>query len=138
MEKVLRRIAIVFSAGSLGGLTNSLVVWLFGFLGITTAFGVDITPALNPVWLYPRVVWGGLWGFVFLLPILRGSFVARGFVFSIAPTLVQLFVVFPLKAQKGMMGLDLGTFTPLFVIVFNAVWGITASGLLSIVRKNRN
>jgi hypothetical protein len=35
--------------------------------------------------------------------------------------------VFPLKADKGVMGLDLGVFTPLFVIFFNAVWGLVAA-----------
>jgi len=40
---------------------------------------------------------------------------------------VQLFVVFPMIAHKGMVGLDLGLLTPLFVIFFNWVWGIIAA-----------
>jgi hypothetical protein len=40
---------------------------------------------------------------------------------------VQLFVVFPLKAGKGYMGLDLGTLTPLLVFIFNAIWGIATA-----------
>ena len=39
---------------------------------------------------------------------------------------VDLFIIFPERAHKGMMGLELGTLTPLFVFLFNAVWGITA------------
>jgi hypothetical protein len=51
----------------------------------------------------------------------------RGLVFSLFPTLFQLFYVFPYLAQKGMMGLELGTLTPLFVLFFNAVWGVAAA-----------
>ncbi len=43
------------------------------------------------------------------------------------PTLVQLFIVFPLVAKKGMLGLQLGTVTPLFVVFFNIIWGLAAA-----------
>jgi hypothetical protein len=46
---------------------------------------------------------------------------------SLGPSAVQLFVVFPVKAQKGMMGLELGTLVPLFVLFYNAVWGVAAA-----------
>ena len=51
----------------------------------------------------------------------------RGLIFSLDPTLVQLFVVFPMKVNKGVMGLDLGALTPVAVVVFNAIRGITAA-----------
>ena len=100
---------------------------MFGLLGITTSVGVKIAPAVTPVWLYPRIVWGGIWGIVFLLPWMRGSVIRRGLIFSLGPTLVQLLIVFPLKAQQGVLGLSLGTLTPVFVVIFNAVWGMTAA-----------
>ena len=40
---------------------------------------------------------------------------------------IQLFIIFPIKADKGAMGLDLGTLTPVFVVIFNAIWGVTAA-----------
>jgi hypothetical protein len=55
------------------------------------------------------------------------NWISQGLLLSLGPTLVQLFIVFPLKADKGVMGLDLGVFTPLFVIFFNAVWGLVAA-----------
>jgi hypothetical protein len=54
------------------------------------------------------------------------SFPARGVLFSLAPTLVQLFLVFPLMAHKGVLGLQLGYLTPLLVIFYNAIWGLAA------------
>jgi hypothetical protein len=121
-----RSLSLFFAAGAIGGVVNSLVVWVFGELGITQALGVSIAPPLSPSWLYPRVVWGGLWGFLFTLPLSMGWF-NRGLVLSLGPTLVQLFVVFPIKANQGVLGLELGVLTPVFVLFFNAVWGIVAS-----------
>lgn len=133
MRTFFRKLTLVFSAGCMGGLVNSIAVWGFGVAGITALFNVKIAPALSASWLYPRIVWGGIWGVLFLLPFLKNSCVARGLVYSLGPSLVQLFIVFPFKAGKGMMGLDLGTLTPLFVLLFNGFWGITASFWLNAV-----
>ena len=127
MKKLAEKLSLVFAAGSLGGLMNSLAVWIFGEIGLTSTLGVKIAPQLSAPWLYPRIVWGGIWGLVFLLPLLQKRFLYRGLFFSLGPTIVQLFIVFPMKAGQGMMGLDLGLLTPLLVIVFNAIWGLTAA-----------
>jgi hypothetical protein len=127
MNNLAQKISLVFAAGVLGGLLNSLAVWGAGEFGITAAAGVKIAPKLSAGWLYPRLIWGGIWGVLFLLPMLKTRIWSRGFIFSLGPTLVQLFVVFPLKANKGMMGIDLGLLTPFFVVVFNAIWGWTAA-----------
>ena len=115
-------------------MANSLAVWLFGDLGINAALGVKIAPKLTPVWLYPRIVWGGIWGALFLLPILRNSFITRGLLYSLGPSLVMLFIVFPMKAKKGMLGLDLGNLTPVLVLFFNAIWGVAAALWLRLSR----
>lgn len=130
MARSLSKMSSVFAAGCAGGLANSITLWLFGLLGITTALGVQLAPKLTPAWLYPRIVWGGIWGALFLLPFFKDSYMKRGFIYSLGPTLIQLFVVFPIKAQKGVMGLELGALTPAFVVFLNAVWGIKAAYLL--------
>ncbi len=135
MKVFLKRLSIVFSAAALGGLTNSIAVWLFGAIGITSAFGVAIAPSITPQWLYPRLVWGGIWGILFMLPLLKDRHLQRGILFSLGPSIVQLFIVFPFKAGKGMMGLELGLLTPVFVLIFNGVWGITAALWLRYIDK---
>ncbi len=130
----MRTSLIVFAAGCLGALANSLTVWICSEFGLTQAAGVAIAPQLSPGWLYPRIVWGGLWGLLFLLPLLPGNAIRRGLLFSLLPTLVQLFVVFPYKAHKGMAGLELGLLTPLFVIAFNAVWGVVTAWTIRAAR----
>lgn len=125
--------SLTYAAGSVGAIVNGLAVWFFGALSITGLLGVKLAPALTPAFLYQRLVWGGLWGFLFLLPLWRNSPLWRGIVFSAGPTLAQLVMVFPLIAKKGMFGLQLGTITPLFVIFFNIIWGITAAYWLHFV-----
>jgi len=134
MNQIVRRLGMVFSAGALGGLVNSLAVWFFGAKGITASLGVNMAPHLTASWLYPRIVWGGIFGALFLVPVLRGSIFWRGLLWSLGPTAVQLLVVFPTKAGKGMMGFELGTLTPVFVLFFNFVWGFFAALWLTATR----
>jgi len=135
VRNLARKVSMVFASGCLGGLVNSLVLWIFGAAEVTADLGVKLAPDLNARWLYPRVVWGGIWGALFLLPVLRNQVAAQGILFSLGPTVVQLLVVFPYQAHKGLLGLDLGLLTPLFVFFFNAVWGITAAVWLRYVGK---
>jgi hypothetical protein len=134
MQKLLKTASLAYAAGNVGAVVNSLAAWLFGMLGVSAALGVKMAPSLAVAWLYPRLVWGGLWGFIFLLPLLPGSPLLRGLLFSIGPTLGQLFVVFPLSLGKGLLGLDLGALTPVLVVLFNAIWGIVASYWLELVQ----
>lgn len=124
---IAKKLSLTYAAGSFGGLVNGLAVWLFGYLKITAAVGVNIAPALTASMIYPRLVWGGLWGFLFLLPLFRNSPLLRGIIFSLGPTLIQLFVVFPAKTPNAFLGLHLGNLTPLFVVIFNIFWGVAAS-----------
>ncbi|GAA5442466.1 hypothetical protein Misp06_00640 [Microbulbifer sp. NBRC 101763] len=123
----MKKLLIFFAAGCLGAVANSVVVWLFGDFGITPSLGVSITPSLSAEWLYPRVVWGGIWGLFFILPFLSSKLLLKGSILSLLPTAFQLFVVFPVMAGKGMAGLELGALTPVFVLFFNWIWGVVTA-----------
>lgn len=127
LENLLSRASVVFAAGCLGAVANSLLVWAFGAIGVTQALGVGIAPALTPEWLYPRIVWGGLWGFLFLTARPGWSWWTQGLLFSLGPTAVQFLLVFPLTTPAGLAGLGLGAATPFFVLLFNAAWGLVAA-----------
>ncbi|MGB3654581.1 MAG: hypothetical protein WBA41_25695 [Rivularia sp. (in: cyanobacteria)] len=129
---VARNLSFVFAAGCLGGFLNSIAVWLFGLIGITALFNVQIAPSLTPPWLYPRIVWGGIWGLLFILPFFPRKYIFKGLLLSLFPSLVQLFIVFPLQVKKGILGIELGSLTPVFVLCFNFIWGITTGLWLKI------
>lgn len=126
MKFSIKSISLTFTAGCVGGLINMLAIWLFGAWGITRALGVQIAPPLSAPWLYNRLVWGGIWGLLFLLPRRNRPLFVRGLLYSLAPSLVQLLVVFPFQAYKGVLGLQLGYLTPAFVLFFNIIWGLAA------------
>lgn len=136
MNLSLQKISLAFAAGCLGGLANSMFVWLFGVIGLTGALGVHLSPAFTPPWLYQRLVWGGIWGWLFLLPVKGLSYAQRGLVFSLGPTLATYFLVLPYQAHKGVLGLELGYLTPVFVLFYNAVWGLAAGWWLQLTKRN--
>lgn len=127
MSTPARALSIDFSAGALGAMANSLAAWGAGRAGLLHAVGVSIAPALTPHWLYARLVWGGLWGMLFILPLAPpGRWLRQGLLLSLGPTLAQLLFFFP-RAGKGLFGIQLGIATPLVVLVLNAIWGAVAS-----------
>ncbi len=135
MKFSLKNLSLVFVSGAVGGLVNMVAVWFFGAVGIDAALGVKIAPALTTPFLYNRLVWGGIWGLLFLLSWPRCSLYARGLLYSLGPSLGQLLVVFPFQAQKGMLGLQLGVLTPIMVLFFNAIWGLAAAYWLKLVEE---
>ncbi len=108
-------------------MANSLAVWFSGDCGFTGSMGVSMAPALTAKWLYPRIVWGGLWGLLFVMPVLNSKAISKGAVMSIFPTLFQLLVVFPHMTNQGLFGLRLGELTPLVVAAANLIWGVVAA-----------
>ena len=123
----VKEVSLAFAAGAVGGLANGLAIWLFGLIGINQLLGVAIAPQLTTPLIYNKLVWGGIWGFLFLLPFPRMTYVSRGLIYSLAPSLVQIFIVFPLVAHKGVGGLQLGYLTPVLVLFFNVIWGVVAA-----------
>ena len=128
---MMKKIVLCLVAGVLGGLANSIGVWGSGNLGISTALGFKMTPALTLPWLAPRLLQGGVWGLAFLLPFWKHSYFKKGAVLALLQAIVMLVVMFP-KMGMGMYGANLGATAPLFVLVFTMFWGMTAAVFLKI------
>jgi len=128
MQKNGALLAVCFVAGLLGGLANSLFVWACGEWGVTALIGVKLAPALKLSWLYPQLIWGGIWAlpyfFSIALPRYRRHWVRKGFWFSLLPSAAMLFYFYPYIYHQGMAGFNLGTLTPFFIVVANLVWGL--------------
>lgn len=128
MHRPLHLLSVCFSAGVLGALLSGVLLWLAGRAGLFDLAGVSLAPSWQAVWLYQRLLWGGLWGLVYFLAIgpspPRGRWIRRGMWVSILPTAFQLLVVFPSWQGVGMLGSQLGRLTPLVVLTANLVWGL--------------
>lgn len=130
----MKNALIVFAAGCLGALIQCLVMWLLSRYGITHSSHVSLPGSISPAWLYPRIVWGGLWGFLFLLPILTSSVFARSFVIALIPAGVQLFIIYPLYEHKSVAGLSLGLLTPFVVLFSYWVWALATAITLKLAK----
>lgn len=123
---MLRKISAALAAGALAGLVSSIIYWYLADAGHLARVGINLHPALDPAWLYARLCWGGIWGGLFLLPILASRPVAQGLLLSLAPTIAALFYFMP-HGSLGMLGLNAGPYTPFFVLLLNGVWGLAAA-----------
>lgn len=137
MKNFLGRFSHAFSAGAIGALFSSLTVWLLGWQGITAKFGVRMAPSLTPGWLYPRIVWGGLWGLFFLAPLGSSPVILKGLVISLLPALVTLLYILPFVEGRGFLGMELGAWTPAVVLFINLIWGLAAGTWIKVAGGER-
>lgn len=123
---MIRKISCSYVGGAVGALVDSINVWVLSKLGMLALLGVSMRPDFTPEWLYPRLVWGGLWGLLLVLPFFKNRVLLRGMLMSLAPTAMVLLVMFP-GMGKGMLGLGFGLLTPLVVLLLNLIWGMVAA-----------
>jgi hypothetical protein len=127
MRNVLSRANQCFAAGALAGFLLSLVIWLTGQLGLFLMLGIGFIPELTPGWMYQRVAWGGMWGLLFVTPLLASlPLWQRGLVLSLFPAAAALLIFNPYKDGLGLFGLAMGPAWPFIVLAFNLMWGAMA------------
>jgi len=123
---MIRKISGAFTGGAIGGLVDSINITILGKIGISDLLGVSMKPEFTAPWLYQRMIWGGIWMLLLLLPLWKKQTVLRGCVFSLLPSAMMLFMVMP-NMGKGLLGLGFGTLTPIVVIGLNFIYGIVAA-----------
>ena len=123
---MIRRISGAFTGGAIGGLVDSVNITILGEMGISNLLRVTMKPDFTAPWLYQRMIWGGIWMLLLLLPLWKKQTVLRGCLFSLLPSAMMLFVVLP-DMGKGFLGLGFGTLTPMVVIGLNLIYGIVAA-----------
>lgn len=126
MKAWLRQMAFCFAAGSAGALVKSAVSWGAARGGVTVVVGLHGAAALQPSLLYSRIVWGGLWALLFLLPQLRRSILFGGVAAGVVVTLMQ-WVVLPLWWHTAIHF----ALVPLAdALLLNLMWGLATAALL--------
>lgn len=131
MHRWLRELALCFAAGAAGGAAKGLLVWACSYFPVSAALGGYLARALyaqnlpHDNGLYARVVWGGLYAFLFLLPVARNSLWFSGLLWGCVITLLQ-WVILPL--MHG--GLHIALIPVLSTLLLNCVWGWVTALLL--------
>lgn len=134
MTRVLNLLSVAFVAGAIGAVVNSAALLAAGRYGVLALLHVHLYPQFSLPWLYLRLVWGGLWGLLLLVPSGPRLNFGRGLFWSLAPSLFQLLWVFPQKTTLGWLGLGAGDLTPVVVLVINGIWGLAAAAWLRAAR----
>ena len=123
---MIRKISGAFTGGALGALLDSFNIWWMGVVGVSDWIGIGMKPEFAAPWVYKRMIWGGAWMLLLLLPVWKRRPVARGMLFSLAPSAMMLLVVLP-SMGKGLFGLGYGVLMPVVVVALNFIYGIFAS-----------
>ncbi len=123
---MVKNISGALAAGLIAALLQCIGIQLLGHFGVTGFHGIDLTPRLSATWLYPRLVWGGIWGLLFALPLLKEQTFWRGVLFSLPPTLM-IFLKFVPGMDKSLFGIPLGSLAPEMVLLLNIGWGLVAA-----------
>lgn len=123
---MVKKISGAFTGGAIGGFVDSFNIWMMGVSGISDLIGIGMKPEFNAPWLYERMVWGGIWMLLLIVPVLKNRVVLRGMLFSLFPSAMMLFTVLP-SMGKGMFGLGFGILMPAVVIGLNFIYGAIAS-----------
>ncbi|MCB2181057.1 MAG: hypothetical protein KQH63_03400 [Desulfobulbaceae bacterium] len=124
--QLMRKISGAFTGGALGALLDSFNIWGMGKIGMSDFIGIAMKPEFTAPWAYKRMIWGGIWMLLLLLPIMKNRVVLRGMLLSLAPSAMMLFMVLP-SMGKGMFGLGFGNLMPVVVVGLNFIYGIFAS-----------
>jgi hypothetical protein len=138
MRKTIRSLSLAFTAGAFGAFIYSVTEYYLGAFGLNEALGVKSAYRLTPESLYPRLVWGGLFALLLLVPILKRWYcIYRGLLLGVILSAVHLFIIFPYMNQKGILGVKLSLWTPapILVIFYNALWGIVTAFWLDYTRE---
>jgi hypothetical protein len=130
MNQWLRDLALCFAAGAAGALVKCLLAFACVSYGLAGPLGPHLPAALASGALYPRIVIGGLWGFLFLLPLARHSVLASGLLWGLVVTLIQ-WLVLPLLYHSG---LHFALLPLLAALLMNGIWGVVTALVLHWIR----
>ena len=124
---LLKNINAAFTSGVIGSLTAAIGFWLLQQLGLTSnALNIHLAHKFTITWLYPQLTWGGIWGLLFMLPLLKDKHMLRGILFSLGPTMM-IFLRYAPGLERSLFGHSFGAVRPELVLVVNFAWGIIAA-----------
>lgn len=123
MQKWLRDIALCFAAGSAGALAKTGVIWLCLHFSTLNGLASHLSSAQYPVGFYARIVWGGIGAVLFLLPLVRKSWLVRGLSWGIIAALLQL-IAMPLLAGGSI---HFALVPMLSALALGCIWGVATA-----------
>jgi len=123
---MLKKINAAFTGGVVAALLMTLTMWYLGNVGVLGRIGVQLKPGLSLGQFFTNGGWGGLWGLLFLLPVLQARVVLRGMILALPPAVFVLCYRLP-REGHGVLGLGYGEWAPLVILVSWLCWGVVGA-----------
>jgi hypothetical protein len=115
-----RLLTLGFGAGAFGACVLAVVAFVLARSGLPQQIGVASPPA-DLAFLYRLVVWGGIWGFLFVIPVMSRLWWLKGIVIGLLASAALTLYFSPALGRGPALQL-------VYIVVLNSVWGI-ATGL---------
>ncbi|MCH2175836.1 MAG: hypothetical protein MK193_08920 [Lentisphaeria bacterium] len=126
---MLQRLIQYYGAGSFASLALAIVMWILGRADLHDAIGVDLEPKLTLEWVISQMVFGGIAGFLFIIPFKFEGFKKVALI-ALFPALFMWFYVFPQIHGDGYFGLDEGNLMPLVEYLYQLAWAAIAAAFM--------
>jgi hypothetical protein len=130
---IFRLLTLGFGAGAFGAVILALASAALNALNVQALLGLPPPPRPDsylPLF-YRTVVWGGIWGVLFAVPLLNRLWWLKGIIIGVLATFAILFYFNPAITTPPMR--------LAYVVVLNSIWGIGAGAWWALVsgpRKN--
>jgi hypothetical protein len=124
-----RLMTLGFGAGAFGACILAVVAFVLARLGIPKQLGVA-SPPTDLAFLYRLIVWGGIWGFLLVVPLMNRAWWLKGIIIGLLATTALIFFFAPPLQQAPAMQI-------IYIAVLNSIWGVAAGAWWSIVSANR-
>lgn len=125
MSSLLKNISIYFTAGVIGTLIKTFVVIFIARHGLHSILSSSVVFSTSQFHIYRALIFGGLWGLCFFLPI-KNIFLLKGIVISIIYSAFLLLYYFPVVANDGIFASDYGGLAWIYIVFINLIWGVFA------------
>jgi len=128
---IFRQLTLAFGAGAFGACILAIVAFVLARLGVPERIGASSPPS-DLAFLYRILVWGGIWGFLFVVPVMNRAWWLKGIIIGLLATLTLVLYFAPPLQQAPTAAL-------IYIAVLNAFWGLAAGAWWAFVsgpRKN--
>jgi len=125
-----RLLTLGFGAGAFGACILSLLAFVLNRLGLPEQLGIASPERPMPAALYQIIVWGGIWGFLLVVPVLNRLWWLKGIIIGLLATAALAIYFAPAIGQGPAIRLG-------YVVVLNALWGVAAGFWWTLTAGNR-
>lgn len=131
MALLFRLLTLGFGAGAFGAVVLGLVAFALGRLGVPEMLGLTMPAPKLPEAFYRAIVWGGIWGLLFVVPVLNRAWWLKGIIIGLLATAALVFYFAPGLRGGPVLGL-------VYAAALNGlVWGLSAGLWWAIVSGGR-